>query len=350
MCHEPRRGKYDAQIGRFTGVDMLAESTAGLTPYHFAANNPAFYNDPTGLQHIASYLDQYGNKWKNKGVLHGTSHGYTQIDWYMGYEGAGGISGGGGGGGSLGLIQGVFAMSSEGETSYTAIYKQDSKGNWGVNFRWWEEYRSNDNNLLDGVISKEQFFESESSGAIAIPFGLGSSSAALSTSMSASTLGAIGIGALVVIGEEYLRKNDLTKHYITYYKPHKTNPNKVYVGRVSGHGRTPGEVLARYDKTHRMSENYGLAIMDRSISGIMSSLVGNRSMVGSTYGASFGSYAIIRGREQQLMDNFTMRGYTLGNSIRGVSAFNPLGPGYHFASSITFGQIAPYTGYIRYIP
>jgi len=26
-------GKYDAQIGRFTGVDILAESTAGLSPF-----------------------------------------------------------------------------------------------------------------------------------------------------------------------------------------------------------------------------------------------------------------------------------------------------------------------------
>jgi RHS repeat-associated protein len=40
--------RYDAQIGRFTGVDILAESTADLTPYHFAANNPVMFVDPSG--------------------------------------------------------------------------------------------------------------------------------------------------------------------------------------------------------------------------------------------------------------------------------------------------------------
>jgi RHS repeat-associated protein len=40
--------KYDAQIGRFTGVDMLAEQFADLTPYQFGGNNPVLFNDPNG--------------------------------------------------------------------------------------------------------------------------------------------------------------------------------------------------------------------------------------------------------------------------------------------------------------
>ena len=40
--------KYDAQIGRFTGVDVMAESFAGLTPFQFGNNNPVFFNDPMG--------------------------------------------------------------------------------------------------------------------------------------------------------------------------------------------------------------------------------------------------------------------------------------------------------------
>ncbi len=40
--------KYDAQIGRFTGVDMLAEKFAGINPYQFGANNPVMFNDPMG--------------------------------------------------------------------------------------------------------------------------------------------------------------------------------------------------------------------------------------------------------------------------------------------------------------
>ena len=40
--------KYDAQIGRFTGVDIKAEEFAGLTPYQFGGNNPVMFNDPMG--------------------------------------------------------------------------------------------------------------------------------------------------------------------------------------------------------------------------------------------------------------------------------------------------------------
>ena len=40
--------KYDAQIGRFTGVDMLAENTSSLTPYNFGNGNPILFSDPTG--------------------------------------------------------------------------------------------------------------------------------------------------------------------------------------------------------------------------------------------------------------------------------------------------------------
>jgi RHS repeat-associated protein len=42
--------KYDAQIGRFTGVDMLAEKYAGINPYQFGYNNPVMFNDPSGDQ------------------------------------------------------------------------------------------------------------------------------------------------------------------------------------------------------------------------------------------------------------------------------------------------------------
>jgi RHS repeat-associated protein len=42
--------KYDAQIGRFTGIDMMAESFASLNPYQFGGNNPVMFNDPRGDQ------------------------------------------------------------------------------------------------------------------------------------------------------------------------------------------------------------------------------------------------------------------------------------------------------------
>jgi RHS repeat-associated protein len=40
--------KYDAQIGRFTGVDMLAENYANFSPYNFGLGNPVMFNDPSG--------------------------------------------------------------------------------------------------------------------------------------------------------------------------------------------------------------------------------------------------------------------------------------------------------------
>lgn len=40
--------QYDAQIGRFTGVDALAEKTIGISTYQFGNNNPVLFNDPTG--------------------------------------------------------------------------------------------------------------------------------------------------------------------------------------------------------------------------------------------------------------------------------------------------------------
>ena len=38
--------KYDPQIGRFTGVDMLSEKMYGLSCYHFVANSTMMFNDP----------------------------------------------------------------------------------------------------------------------------------------------------------------------------------------------------------------------------------------------------------------------------------------------------------------
>ncbi|MEM9339597.1 MAG: DUF6443 domain-containing protein, partial [Bacteroidota bacterium] len=46
--HTPFR-KYDASIGRFTGVDAMASSMASINSYHYAYNNPVNLSDPTGL-------------------------------------------------------------------------------------------------------------------------------------------------------------------------------------------------------------------------------------------------------------------------------------------------------------
>jgi len=37
-------------LGRFHGIDALAAMSPGLTPYHFANNNPIVFSDPSGLR------------------------------------------------------------------------------------------------------------------------------------------------------------------------------------------------------------------------------------------------------------------------------------------------------------
>ena len=61
---------YDAQVGRFTGVDGMAESTVGFSPYQFANNNPINFNDPTGAtayDYNNDHLREYG--WDSRGGL-----------------------------------------------------------------------------------------------------------------------------------------------------------------------------------------------------------------------------------------------------------------------------------------
>ena len=44
---------YNAQIGRFQGIDQLSELTPSLTPTQFGGNNPISFNDPSGLAFAA---------------------------------------------------------------------------------------------------------------------------------------------------------------------------------------------------------------------------------------------------------------------------------------------------------
>jgi len=41
---------YDAALGRFIGVDPVAEAADDMSTYHYAANNPVMFNDPLGDQ------------------------------------------------------------------------------------------------------------------------------------------------------------------------------------------------------------------------------------------------------------------------------------------------------------
>jgi RHS repeat-associated protein len=77
--------KYDAQIGRFTGVDMLAEKFNGINPYQFGFNNPVMFNDPMGDLTSAEFSTIINTLWNSP--FGGT--------WSSNNEGGGGGYGGG---------------------------------------------------------------------------------------------------------------------------------------------------------------------------------------------------------------------------------------------------------------
>ncbi len=58
---------YDAALGRFMQVDALATATVDFNPYHYAANNPVMFSDPSGLSKQRSsasfYWDTDTNQW-----------------------------------------------------------------------------------------------------------------------------------------------------------------------------------------------------------------------------------------------------------------------------------------------
>jgi len=45
---------YDSAIGRFNGMDRLAELAPEISPYRFAFNNPVYWSDPSGLSEEGS--------------------------------------------------------------------------------------------------------------------------------------------------------------------------------------------------------------------------------------------------------------------------------------------------------
>lgn len=104
---------YDPAIGRFQGVDPLAEHAADWSPYQFALGNPLAFNDPTGAfeswgdPNFSSNGSNYGSPTGGGGFggMDGSNRGYGGgvNDWGSGIFGGGpGNSGLGGGGSSIG--------------------------------------------------------------------------------------------------------------------------------------------------------------------------------------------------------------------------------------------------------
>jgi RHS repeat-associated protein len=120
---------YDAELGRFVGVDPEAESAESMSSYQYANNNPIMNNDPMGnYVPPARAVAAAPNYW---GYLAGVEVGGT----VMGGNGGGGDGGGGSdGSGNSGGNEGLYAYSPYlawmlGNAYGNQIYTTDDAGN-----------------------------------------------------------------------------------------------------------------------------------------------------------------------------------------------------------------------------
>ncbi len=112
----PLRG-YNAQIGRFSGIDILADKYSSITPYQFAANNPIIFNDPTGAEY--SYKDKNGDKWHHADLFSGTAAAGQAYQKGNGFDGFGDRSRVTGMENFSQYLNDLYKNSSNGITTYT---------------------------------------------------------------------------------------------------------------------------------------------------------------------------------------------------------------------------------------
>lgn len=71
---------YDPTIGRWNGIDALADNSISITPYHYVNNNPIAYKDPNGLDwfyYKADGADDADWHWQDGSKY---DHTYTYTD------------------------------------------------------------------------------------------------------------------------------------------------------------------------------------------------------------------------------------------------------------------------------
>lgn len=158
--------KYDAQTGRFTGIDIFAEKYNSWNPYQFGKDNPVLFNDPTGaltsfeLNQIVSKLwnSSYGGSWSansggEKGFAGGSSialFGDKFTADFFGGLAASGNSFGFGGDGNF-RMNGVFV---------TSIGSSFSHGNHGISVGGYYEQTGDNPNPVMGT----KFFKNSNFG------------------------------------------------------------------------------------------------------------------------------------------------------------------------------------------
>jgi uncharacterized protein RhaS with RHS repeats len=96
--------RYDPALGRFLGVDPLADSYAEMSPYQFGGNDPVNYNDPTGA--VIS-MDEMGHLSLSSGMGNRGNDFFDRPNMDSS-GGGGGFSGGGPNG--IGMDMGISGL------------------------------------------------------------------------------------------------------------------------------------------------------------------------------------------------------------------------------------------------
>jgi RHS repeat-associated protein len=364
---------YDPVLGRMNGVDPMADKYASLTPYNYAFNDPVYNSDPSGADPM-DYRYHKEVAMQNAASYHGNIHSSNDLSALSGFfrnglsDGATQFSGNflpmngslydwgpigkfikslwnkaGPDGTAAGIWNGseTVVRPHEGMSyAVTLMYENGNvvavsaaSGRHGKNGGFYSH--------TGGMV--KLMGDSQQGGSccgaafagVAIPLGGAGAGAALLAEAIPPLASVIGT-AIVLDAAETAAAN---RTFITYTKRHANG--SVYVGRASGWGNA-FTVLNNRDRNHHMNAlGYGPAVLDRSLQGFR-----GIQGTGMGFGTAAAAYSAIRGREQQLIDFYGGVGSPLvGNSIRGVSAHNPLGRVYHEAANVAFGQVAPYTGF-----
>lgn len=311
--------QYMPDLGRWFGIDKLAEDYHSASPYAYVLNNPVFFFDPNGMLtqafmneilHSASgttwtnnndgtFSNNWGDMMNNDGIG-------LNFDSSLGFYGGRGVGGGGG----MPTI------------NIPTVYLTGKSSGWG------QQIQSQFNSYMDKWNAQGGFNLGSQKGGWGntSPWGAAWATSGVLLADDATVVGAVDDVAIVGVLAGALVYDATYRTYVTYTL---TGPNgQKYAGRASGFGDPYSIMMNRFSMHHMRLSGYGNPVLDASAQGYPT------------------GYSAIRGREQQLIDSYGGVGSpNVGNSIRGVSKFNPYGRVYHSMSDAYFGPLAPFTGY-----